>query len=340
MNATTYGLDIAKHVFQMHWVDKESGEIVNRRFGREDLIRFLAQRPAGRVALEACGSAHWWARKIRTLGHEVVLLHAQFIRPFVQTNKTDAADARAIWTAVQQPGMRTVAAKTEDQQAMLGLHRTRSLLVKFRTAQVNQVRGLLHEFGVSLRTGRAAGLMEIRTRMAELEEVLPGIVFRNLQEQLKRIDGFEEDIAQIEKQIVSWQKREAACRAISEMPGIGKLTATALVATVGDVTSFKSGREFAAFLGLVPRQSGTGGNVRLGSISKRGDPYLRSLLIHGARSVLSRSKALTPWQQQIQQRRPFHVASVALANKMARTAWAVLAHNDAYRRDHVSAKPA
>ena len=236
--------------------------------------------------------------------------------------------------------MRTVAAKSEDQQAMLGLHRTRSLLVKFRTAQVNQVRGLLHEFGVSFRTGRAAGLVEIRTRMAELEEDLPGMVFQNLQEQLKRIDGFEEDIAQIEKQIVSWQKREAACRAISEIPGIGKLTATALVATVGDVTSFKSGREFAAFLGLVPRQSGTGGKVRLGSISKRGDPYLRSLLIHGARSVLSRSKAPTPWQQQIQQRRPFHVASVALANKMARTAWAVLAHDDAYRRDHVSAKPA
>ena len=141
MNATTYGLDIAKRVFQLYWVDTQTGEIANRKFGRDDLITFLAQRPAGRIALEACGSAHWWARKIRALGHEVVLLHAQFIRPFVQTNKTDAADARAIWTAVQQPGMRTLAAKTEDQQVMLSLHRMRSLLVKFRTMQINQLRG-------------------------------------------------------------------------------------------------------------------------------------------------------------------------------------------------------
>ena len=149
MDATTYGLDVAKRVFQMYWVEAETGEILNRRFVRDELIRFLAQRPPGRVALEACGSAHWWARKIKALGHEVVLLHAKFIRPFVQTNKTDAADARAIWTAVQQPGMRTVAAKTEGQQAMLSLHRMRALLVKFRTMQVNQLRGLLYEFGAT-----------------------------------------------------------------------------------------------------------------------------------------------------------------------------------------------
>jgi len=143
MNATTYGLDVAKRVFQMYWVDAQTGEIVNRRFGREELIGFLARRPAGRVALEAAGSGHWWARKIKTLGHEVVLLHAKFIRPFVQTNKTDAADAQAIWTAVQQPGMRTVAVKTEDKQAMLSAHRISALLVNFRAMQVNQLRGLL-----------------------------------------------------------------------------------------------------------------------------------------------------------------------------------------------------
>jgi transposase len=157
MNATTYGLDAAKQIVQMYWVDAQTGEIANRRFRRDELITFLARRPAGRVALEACGSAHWWARKIKALGHEVVLLHAKFIRPFVQTNKTDAADARAIWTAVHQPRMRTVAAKTEDQQAMLGLHRMRSLLIKFRTIQVNQLRGLLYEFGVPFRVGRVAG---------------------------------------------------------------------------------------------------------------------------------------------------------------------------------------
>jgi transposase len=340
MNATTYGLDVAKRVFQMYWIDAQTGEIANRRFGRDELIAFLAQRPPGRVALEACGSAHWWARKIRALGHEVVLLHAQFIRPFVQTNKTDAADARAIWTAVQQPGMRTVAAKSEDQQTMLSLHRMRSLLVKFRTMQVNQLRGLLYEFGATFRAGRLAGLAEIRERMAELEDTLPRPIVLNLQDQLRRINAFEDDISQLEKRIGAWQKQEAACRAISEVPGIGRLTATALVATIGDARTFKSGREFAAFLGLVPRQNGTGGKVRLGSISKRGDPYLRTLLIHGARSVLCHAEVPTAWQKGIQERRPGNVVAVALANKMARIAWAILAHESSYETNHISMRPA
>jgi transposase len=340
MNATTYGLDVAKRVFQMYWVDAQTGEIVNRRFGRDELIGFLAQRPAGRVALEACGSGHWWARKIKALGHEVVLLHAKFIRPFVQTNKTDAADARAIWTAAQQPGMRTVAAKTEDQQAMLSLHRMRALLVKFRTMQVNQLRGLLYEFGVTFQAGRVAGLAEIRARMAELADALPGTMIGSLQDQLQRIDGLEQDIDRLEQQIGAWQKQEAACRAIVAVPGIGKLTATALVATIGDAKTFKSGREFASFLGLVPRQTGTGGRIRLGSISKRGDPYLRTLLIHGARSVLCHAKVPTTWQTEIRARRPANVAAVALANKMARTAWAILAHGQVYQKDYVSVKPA
>jgi len=333
-------LDVAKRVFQLYWVDAQTGEIVNRRFGRDELIGYLAQRPAGRVALEACGSGHWWARKIRALGHEVVLLHAQFIRPFVQTNKTDAADARAIWTAVQQPEMRTVAAKTEDQQAMLALHRMRALLVKFRTMQVNQLRGLLYEFGVTFRAGRVAGLAEMRARMAELEDALPAMLFDGLQDQLKRINGLEHDIDQLERRIGTWHKQEAACRAIAAVPGIGRLTATALVAMIGDARTFKSGREFASFLGLVPRQSGTGGKLRLGSISKRGDPYLRTLLIHGARSVVCRTKVPTAWQAAIRARRPANVATVALANKMARTAWAILAHGRAYQKDYVSVRPA
>jgi len=340
MNATTYGLDVAKRVFQMYWVDAQTGEIVNRRFGRDELIRFLAQRPAGQVALEACGNGHWWARKIKALGHEVVLLHAKFIRPFVQTNKTDAADARAIWTAVQQPEMRTVAAKTEDQQAMLSLHRMRALLVKFRTMQVNQLRGLLYEFGATFRAGRVAGLAEIRARMAELADALPEALLCSLQDQLQRIDALEQDIDRLEQRIGAWQKQEAECRAIAAVPGIGKLTATALVATIGDAKTFKSGREFASFLGLVPRQSGTGGKIRLGSISKRGDPYLRTLLIHGARSVMYHVKEPTAWQCEIRARRPANVAAVAAANKMARTAWAILAHGQAYQKDYVSVKPA
>lgn len=339
MYATTYGLDVAKRVFQMHWVDAETGEIVNRRFGRDELIKFLSQRVAGRVALEACGSGHWWARKIRELGHEVVLLHAKFIRPFVQTNKTDAADARAIWTAVQQPGMRTVAVKSQDQQAMLSLHRMRALLIKFRTMQVNQLRGLLYEFGASFRAGRVAGLAEIRGRMAELEDEIPSPMMACLQEQIGRIDELQRDIDRLETRIGAWQRLDRACSAIAAVPGIGKLTATALVATMGDATMFKSGREFAAFLGLVPRQSGTGGKVRMGSISKRGDPYLRTLLIHGARSVIYHARTPTPWQEQIQARRPANVVAVALASKMARTAWAILARGQPYQRDFVSVRP-
>lgn len=340
MNRTTYGLDIAKRFLQMYWVDGQTGEICNRKFSRRELIEFLSKRAAGRAVLEACGSAHWWARKLVEIGHEVVLLHAKFIRPFVQNNKTDAADARAIWTAVHQRDMRTVAAKTEDQQAMLGLHRIRSQLVKFRTMQVNQLRGLLYEFGVTLKTGRQAGLAEIRQRAAELEQTIPGLLLDAIKTQLARIDQLDEELHTLEKSIRGWQKQEQACRPIAEIPGIGPLTATALVATMGDAKTFKSGREFAAFLGLVPGQRGTGGKVKLLGISKRGDTYLRTLLIHGARAVQSRSKDKGLWLESMLKRRPPNVAAIALANKMARTAWALLAHGRTYQRGYVSVNPA
>lgn len=339
MNVTTYGLDVAKSVFQMYWVDAETGEIANRKFNREKLIEFLSKRPAARVAMEACGSAHWWARKLQSLGHKVVLVHANYVRAFVQTNKTDAADAKAIWTAVHQPGMRSVAIKSEEQQAILGLHRMRSLLVKYRTMQVNQLRGLLYEFGMTFRAGRKAGISEIRKRMLELEESVPGILMSSLQDLLQRLDGLETEIAAIEKKMAAWQKQEKACQAIGEIPGVGLLTATALVATIGDAKQFRSGREFASFVGLVPRQNGTGGKVRLGSISKRGDVYLRTLLIHGARTMMSLDRTPTKWQKGIKERRPANVAAVALANKMARTAWAILAHDRPYRKDFVSVRP-
>lgn len=268
MDTTTYGLDIAKRVFQMYWVESDTGEIVNRRFSRQQLIEFLGQRIAGRVALEACGSAHWWARKIASLGHEVILLHAKFARPFVQTNKTDAADARAICMAAQQPGMRYVAPKTVEQQATLAVHRMRSLLIKSRTMQVNQLRGLLYEFGVVLTAGRVAGIADVRERLHEVEQAVPGTLFCALRDQLQLIDRINEDIKKLEKQLAVWQKQEAACRKIAAIPGIGPLTATALVATIGNPAAFKSGRELAAYLGLVPRQTSTGGKVRLGGISK------------------------------------------------------------------------
>lgn len=339
MNATTYGLDLAKHVFQLYWVEPQTGEVRNRRFSKSALIEFLSNRPAGTFALEACGSSHWWARKLKTLGHNVMLLHARFIRPFVQNNKTDAADAKAIWTAANQPEMRTVAIKTEEQQAVLGLHRIRSQLVKSRTAQVNQLRGLLYEFGITLRGGRQAGLEHIRERMAELERAVPGILLDILKEQLDRIRQLDGDLQRIERQLNSWKKQEQPCQAIAQIPGIGLLTATALVATVGDAGTFRSGREFAAFVGLVPRQNGTGGKVALGRISKRGDPYLRTLLIHGARAVLFTSKDKSAWVESLLRRRATNVVVVALANKMARTAWAILAHARKYDRSYGTVLP-
>ncbi len=340
MNVTTYGLDIAKRVFQLYWVEHESGEIHNRKLGRQELLEFFAPREPGLIALEACGSAHWWRRKLMALGHEVKLLHPRFVRPFVQSNKTDAADAKAIWTAVRQPGMRMVAGKTVEQQSMLALHRIRLSLVKFRTMQVNQLRGLLYEFGITLKGGRQAGLTEIWQRLAEMEQTLPGMLFNSVRDQLGRLNGIDTDIEGIERQIKNWQKQQEACRKIAEIPGVGMLTATALVATMGEAKSFKSGREFAAFVGLVPRQSGTGGKVRLLGISKRGDTYLRTLLVHGARTVMFKAKDKGAWSEALLQRRPTNVAIVALANKMARTAWAILAHDREYQKGYVSQVPA
>ena len=340
MNTTTYGLDIAKSVFQLYWVDCDSGEIHNRKFSKPALLEFFAQREVGLIALEACGSAHWWRRKLMSFGHEVKLIHAKFVRPFVQGNKTDAADAKAIWTAIRQPGMRAVAGKTEEQQAMLALHRMRQSLVKFRTMQVNQLRGLLYEFGITLKGGRQAGVEEILHRTDEFEEMLPGMLFTALREQLGRLEAIETDLQNLERRIKEWQKQQAACMKVAAIPGIGVLTATALVATMGEANSFKSGREFAAFVGLVPRQSGTGGKIKLLGISKRGDTYLRTLLIHGARAAMFKAKDKGAWSEALLQRCPTNVAIVALANKMARTAWAILAHGREYQKDYVSVVPA
>lgn len=214
MATTTYGLDILKRAFQMCWIDDETGEFANRCFNKQQLIEFLSLRQAGLVALEACGSANWWARKIAALGHKVVLLHARFIRPFVQNNKTDATDARAIRTAAQQPGMRFVAPKTEAQQTMLALHRMRSLLIKSRTMQVNQLRGLLYEFGVTLEAGRVAGLTEFRERLFQIEELLPPTLFCALGDQLRHISTIDDEIKNLERQLGVWRRKEDACRRI------------------------------------------------------------------------------------------------------------------------------
>lgn len=335
MEITTYGLDLAKSVMQLHWVDMETGEIHRKQLKRRRLLEFFTNRQPGVVAMEACGSAHYWARELLKLGHEVRLIAAQFVRPFVKTNKNDAADAAAIWETVQRPDMRFVAVKTEEQQSVLALHRMRSQLIKVRTMQVNQIRGLLYEFGADLPQGRQRGLKEVPDALTNLENSISPMMLDTIRQQLKRLEEMDKDIAEIEKRLTLWKKDQEAVTRLMAIPGVGLLTATTIIATVGDMKSFRSGREFAAFLGLVPRQSGTGGKVRLLGISKRGDTYLRSLLTHGARAVVNfQIKNRNPWIDKLLSRRPHNVTVVALANKMARTIWALLVKNTEYVASH------
>ena len=333
---TVVGVDTAKRVFQLHWVDLETGEIVDLKLTRAKFLEHFANRAPCVVAMEACGGTQHWARRLRGLGHEVRLLPAKAVRPFVAGNKNDAKDAKAIWTAAQQPGIKAVAIKTEEQQAVLALHRMRQQLVKFRTAQINGLRGLLSEYGEVMaqgRTGMRRGMAEALERVAER---LPAMVIDTLREQWARVARLDEEVGEIERRIKLWHRGNADSRRIAEIPGVGVLTATAVVAAMGDPAAFKSGREFAAWLGLVPRHEGTGGRVRMLGISKRGDTYLRTLLVHGARTVLTKSKAPPDWAVRLAERRPTNVVTVALANKTARTIWALLAHDRAYRANFVS----
>jgi transposase len=336
MKLSIVGVDIAKRIFQLHWVEEDCGEIVSIQLKREKFLEHFANRAPCLVGMEACGGSQHWARELCKLGHEVKLLSARWVKPFVGGNKNDAADARAIWTAVQQPGVKSVAVKSEAQQAVLALHRMRQQLVKSRTAQVNGLRGLLTEYGEVMRQGRAGVIRQLPGALQRLSQRLPALLIDTLREQFARIQKLEEQILQIEQRLRQWHREDSASKRIAAIPGVGLLTATAAAATMGDAKAFKSGREFAAWLGLVPRQSGTGGRVRLLGISKRGDTYLRTLLIHGARAVLTHSKAPPEWVTNLAQRRPKNVTVVALANKMARTIWALCAHEREYRPGYVN----
>ena len=333
---TVVGVDTAKRVFQLHWVDMETGEIVDLKLTRTKFLEHFANRAPCVVAMEACGGSQHWARQLRELGHDLRLLPAKAVRPFVAGNKNDAHDAQAIWTAAQLPGVKTAAVKSEEQQAILALHRMRQQLVKFRTAQINGLRGLLTEYGEVMPQGRAGMRRDMPAALARVSERLPAMVIDTLREQWARVARLDEEIGEIERRIALWHRGNADSRRIAEIPGVGVLTATAAVAAMGDPSAFRSGREFAAWLGLVPRHEGTGGRVRLLGISKRGDRYLRTLLIHGARSVLTNSKAPPDWAVRLAERRPRNVVTVALANKTARTIWALLAHDRAYRANCVS----
>ncbi|WP_459204643.1 IS110 family transposase (plasmid) [Ralstonia pseudosolanacearum] len=337
MEPTIIGVDIAKQVFQLHWIDRETGEVVDRQLKRGAFLEHFANREPCLIGMEACGSSQHWARRLSELGHQVKLMPGKLVKSFVTGNKNDVADARAIWAATSQPGIKTVAIKTEAQQAVLALHRMRQQLVIFRRSQSNCLRGLLSEYGEVMALGRAAMSRAMPDVLARLESRLPAVLIDSLREQWQRLSNMDEEIARIERRLRAWLQESDACKAIADIPGVGFLTATAAVAAMGNAKAFKSGREFAAWLGLVPAQIGTGGKVRLLGISKRGDRYLRTLLIHGARSVMKHVKDAESWAAKLRQRRPLNIVIVALANKMARTIWALLAHRCSYRADYTAA---
>ena len=347
MKVTTLGIDLAKNVFQLHGVNEHGKPVLKKQLKREQMVEFLVNLPACLIGMEACGSAHYWARKLQGFGHTVKLMAPQFVKPYVKTNKNDAADAEAICEAVARPNMRFVPLKNIEQQSVLALHTVRQGFVKARTAQANQIRGLLAEFGLII----PQGIGHIAKRVPELIEdganELPGafrLLVQRLLDHLKELDA---QVDALSLQIVAWHRSSELSSKIAGVPGIGPITASALVATIGNAKNFDNGRQVAAWLGLVPRQHSSGGKQNLLGISKRGDCYLRTLLIHGARSVIhweSKRADTKPescsWLSGVLQRRNKNVAAVALANKNARIVWAMLAHDRPYQADYVSAKPA
>ncbi len=331
---TLIGLDLAKSVFQVHGVDAEGNTVLKKRLTRTQMGEFFAQQEPCLVALEACGSAHYWARQLAPFGHPPRLIPPQYVKPFVKTNKNDAADAAAIATAARQPDMPMVTVKSPDQQAVLSVHRARDGLVKSRTALCNQIRGLLTEFGVVLPVGAHQLQSRVPALLEEGENDLPDLLRQSIQRLYEHLKHLAQEIEQCEAMITAWQRQNDASQRLAAIPGVGVLTATAIVATVGDARQYRNGRQFAAALGLVPKQYSSGNKQRLQGISKRGDGYLRQLLIHGARTVWRfRQKAPDfeqTWLGRLAKRRPTNVALVALANKRARTLWAMLAHGRTY----------
>jgi transposase len=341
MKITTIGIDLAKNVIQVHGVDAHGNTVLRKQLRRNQVVPFFLELEPCLIGMEACGSAHHWARKLQELGHTVKLMAPQFVKPYVKTNKNDMADAEAICEAVGRKNMRFVPIKNIEQQAILSVHRARQGFVKARTAQANQIRGLLAEYGIAIAQGIVHITKDVPTLIEDGGYDLPGS-FRLLIARL--VDHFKEldkQVDELERQIQRWHREnEASCK-LAEIPGIGPITASALAASVGDAKSFKNGRQMAAWLGLVPRQHSTGGKSTLLGISKRGDSYLRTLLIHGARSVVRVAQVKTElaggWLQGLLSRRNFNVATVALANKNARIAWALLANDRKFRSDYAAA---
>jgi transposase len=334
MNTTTIGLDIAKNVFQVHGVDAHGKVVLRKQLRRAQVLAFFANLPPCRIGLEACAGAHYWARELIKLGHDARLISPQFVKPYVKGNKNDANDAEAICEAVGRPNMRFVPVKSIEQQDIQMLHRIRSGLVKDRTAHANRVRGLLGEYGLVI----GLGLAQLRRCLPELLEdaenslTIPARqLFSDLYEKLIELD---QQVTAYGDKIQVLHRSSPVSQALATIPGIGPITATALLASLGDGKAFESARQVAAWLGLVPRQDSSGGKPKLLGISKRGDVYLRTLLIHGARAVVKtaakKDDAQGRWINELVKRRNANIAAVAVANKNARIVWALLTRTEIY----------
>ena len=338
MKITTVGIDLAKNVFQVHGVNERGKTMLKKQLKREQIMLFFTNLPPCLIGMEACGSAHYWANQLQRVGYIVKLMAPQFVKPYVKTNKNDAADAEAICEAVTRPTMRFVPIKSREQLAVLALHRARQGFVKARTAQANQIRGLLAEQGIIIPKGIVHISLCLPKILEESENDLPGTfrqLLNRLGEHLKELDRHTKEL---EVQIQRWHRENAASKKLAQIPGIGPITASALVASVGNATNFENSRQLAAWLGLVPRQHSSGGKQNLLGISKRGDSYLRTLLIHGARAVLRvaerKAEHAGSWLAGIMERRNQNVAAVALANKNARIVWALLAHDRVFEANY------
>jgi len=342
MRVTTIGLDIAKSVFQVHGVDEVGEVVLTRRFTRRKILPFFAKLPSCLVGIEACATAHHWARELVALGHEVKLMPPAYVKAYVKRGKNDAADAEAICEAVTRPTMRFVPVKSPEQQGILMVHRTRSLVVRQRTMAANAMRAHLAEFGLVANLG-VRNLIKLVARVFDAENPEPGVpemARTALSVLARRLVELEEELQSLDQTLLDWHRQNAMSQRLAAIPGIGVITATAIVATVSDIHAFRSGRQFAAWLGLVPKQNSSGEKVRLGGISKQGDRYLRRLLVVGATAVIRHSRNKdTPLAHRLRgllDKKPVRLVSVALANKTARVAWALLAHDRSYHPYHVA----
>ena len=332
---TTIGFDIAKSVFQVHCVDAEGKVILRRQLKRRYVLAFFQKLPPCLVGIEACASAHHWSRELQALGHSVRLMPPAYVKPYVKRHKNDATDAEAICEAVTRPNMRFVATKTPEQQSCLTLHRTRHLFIRQQTMVINAIRAHLAEFGIVAPVGRN-GVEQLLSVAADLNDKrLPEFARACVAALGAQLRMLKAQILEFDRMINAWHRSNEASRRLDDIPGVGPTLATALVASVADPKVFRSGRDFSAWIGLVPNQNSSGGKDRLGNISKRGDRYLRSLFTAGALAVIRYAKIHgtkhRPWLTALLARRPTKVAAIALANKIARMAWAMMARAERYK---------